>query len=137
VVVAVHQPGAALGFTVLEVGGALGLDHRPWNAQPDAAVDFRAVPGVLDGDFIAEEFRRLGAGVRDQRLLLGEFQFEVVAQELGEAFLDLFGFGLRPGEPEEVVVGLCRAICYAELAGARAVNALHGSAPAGTPRRRI
>ena len=40
----------------------------------------------------------------DQRLVLGEFQFEVVAQELGQALLDLFGFSLGAGEPEQMVV---------------------------------
>jgi len=36
---------------------------------------------VLDGDLVAEEGRRLGAGVRDQGLVLVEFQLEVVMQE--------------------------------------------------------
>ena len=35
VVVEVQQLGAARGFAVLEVRGALGLDHRPGHAQPD------------------------------------------------------------------------------------------------------
>jgi hypothetical protein len=47
---------------------------------------------VLDGDLIAEEPRRLGAGVGDQRLWLGQLQLEVIAQELGEATFDLLSF---------------------------------------------
>jgi hypothetical protein len=94
-----------------EVGlrvGALGRDHRPRDAQPDHAVDGGPVTAVLDDDLVAEEGRRLGAGVRDQRLVLVEFQLEVIAQELCEALLDLLGFGLGSGEPEEVILGLCR-----------------------------
>jgi hypothetical protein len=69
---------------------------------------------VLDGDLVAEEGRCLGAGMRDQGLVLVEFQFEVVTQELGQALLDLPGFGLGPGEPEKVIVGLCRGPDYAD-----------------------
>ena len=45
---------------------------------------------VGDGDFIAEELRRLGAGVRDQCLFLAQLQLEVIMQELGQA-----GLGIR------------------------------------------
>ena len=57
---------------------------------------------VLDRDLVAEEPRRAGAGVGDQRLVLGEFQLEFVTQELRQALFDLLGFGLRSGEPEQV-----------------------------------
>jgi hypothetical protein len=69
---------------------------------------------VCDGDVVAEEPRRVGAGVGDQRLGLGQLELEVIAQELGEATLDLFGSGLRSGEPEQDVIGLCRVASYAE-----------------------
>jgi hypothetical protein len=69
------------------------------------------------GDLVAEEPRRLGAGVREQRLVLGQFQLEVIMQERREALFDLLGLGLRPGEPEQGVVGLCRGPGYADLAG--------------------
>jgi len=59
---------------------------------------------VLDGDLVAEEGRRPGAGVRDQCLVLVEFQLEVVMQERCEALLDLLGFGSGSGEPEEVII---------------------------------
>ena len=61
---------------------------------------------MLDGDLVAEEPRRAGAGVGDQRLVLGQFQLEVITQELREARFDLLGFGLRSGEPEQGVVGV-------------------------------
>ncbi|MEV0570080.1 hypothetical protein [Dactylosporangium sp. NPDC050588] len=61
---------------------------------------------VVHGDLVAEELRRLSAGVRDQGFLLRQFQLEVVTQERREAALDLFGFGLGSGEPEEGVVGV-------------------------------
>ena len=40
----------------------------------------------------------------NERLFLVEFQLEVIAQELCQAGLDFLGLGLRPGEPEEVIV---------------------------------
>jgi hypothetical protein len=77
----------------------------------------RAVAAVLDGDLMAEEPRRACAGVGDQCLVLVEFQLEVLAQEPGKTVPDLLCFGLRPGEPEEVIAGLCRGPDYAEAVG--------------------
>jgi hypothetical protein len=90
------------------------------------------VPG---GDLVAEECRRAGSGVGDQRLFLGQFQLEVIMQEPREALLDLFGFNFRSDEPEEVIVGLCRVPDYAErrrvCAGQRGSRASrHGIIPA-------
>jgi len=51
--------------------------------------------------------------VGNQRLFLVEFQLEVITQELCQAGFDLLGLGLRPGEPEEVIVCLCRTLDYA------------------------
>jgi len=59
---------------------------------------------VLGDDVIAEEPRLLGTGVGDQRLVRRQFQLELVAQEPGEALLDFLRFGLRAGEPEEMVI---------------------------------
>ena len=42
----------------------------------------------------------------DQRFLFRQFQPEFIAQELSESLLDLLGFGLWPGETEQVVVGV-------------------------------
>src|SRR5262247_684671 len=39
----------------------------------------------------------------DQRLLLREFQLELIAQELRQVPLDLFGFAVRTAESEEPV----------------------------------
>jgi hypothetical protein len=68
---------------------------------------------VLGDDVIAEEPRLLGTGVGDQRLFRRQFQLEIVPQEPGEALLDFLRFGLRTGEPEEVVICLCRPPDYA------------------------
>ena len=68
---------------------------------------------MLDGDLVAEELCRPGSGVGDQRLVRRQFQLEVLAQELGEPLFDLLGLGFRPGEPDEVIVGLCRVPGYA------------------------
>jgi len=59
---------------------------------------------VLGGDLVAEEPRRAGAGMGDQRLGLGQLELEILLQELSEATFDLLGFGLRSGEPEQDVV---------------------------------
>jgi hypothetical protein len=103
----------------LHVSGAFGLDHLLRHTQPDSTVGRSAtggqlLVGVLGGDLVAEEPRRIGAGMGDQRLCLGQLQLEVIVQELGEATLDLLGFGLRSGEPEQDIVGLCRVPSYAE-----------------------
>jgi hypothetical protein len=136
VIAKVHPFGPVLGSAELKVGGAFGLDHRDGHAQRDRAVDRPAAAGefavgVLDGDFIAEEPRRAGAGVGDQRLFWRQLQLEIVTQELGQALLDLLCLGLWPGEPEEVVICLCRLPDYAESLVkvlARAVHLAEGSA---------
>jgi hypothetical protein len=68
---------------------------------------------VPDGDLVAEEPRRAGAGMGDQRLVLGQFQLEILTQEPCQALLDLLGFGPWPDEPQEMIIGLCRAPDYA------------------------
>jgi hypothetical protein len=68
---------------------------------------------VLDDDVVAEEPRRLGAGVADQGLVLAEFQPEGLPEERRQFGLDLLGFGLRPDEPQDVVICLCRGPGYA------------------------
>jgi hypothetical protein len=89
---------------------------------------------VLDGDLVAEEGRRLGAGVRDQCLVLVEFQLEVIMQELCQALLDLLGFGLGSGEPEEVIVGIAD-ISKPPVAGITRVPARDPAPPRAQPPR--
>jgi hypothetical protein len=68
---------------------------------------------VLDDDVIAEEPRRLGAGAGDQGLIRVEFQGEGLSQEPCQFRLDLLGFGLRPDEPQQMIICLCRHPDYA------------------------
>jgi hypothetical protein len=108
-VILVHQPGLLGGFTASRVSGALGLDHLLGHAQPDPTVGRSAacgelLVGMLGGDLIAEEPRRVGAGVGDQRLVLGQLQLEVISQEPAEATFDLLSFGLWSGEPEQDII---------------------------------
>jgi hypothetical protein len=112
---------------VTPVGGTLGLDHIKRHAQPDLPVGRPAAPGdfavaVLGGDLVAEVSRCPGAGMRDQRLFLIEFQLEFITQERRQLIFDGLGFGFWPGESQKVVVGLCRAPGYAE----REMNLLVG-----------
>jgi hypothetical protein len=71
---------------------------------------------VLDDDLVAEVAGRPGTGVRDQRLAGVEVKREFVAQEPRQPVFDLLGFGFGPGEPQEVIVGLCRGPGYADQA---------------------
>jgi hypothetical protein len=61
---------------------------------------------VLDRDLVAEVSRRCGAGVRDQGFLRVELQGEFVAQEPRQLIFDGLGFGLRPDEPQNMIVGV-------------------------------
>jgi hypothetical protein len=69
---------------------------------------------MLDGDLVAEEPRSPRSGVSDQGLLLGQFQLEIVMQEPRQAPFDLFGLGFRSGEPEQMIICLCRLADYAD-----------------------
>jgi hypothetical protein len=69
---------------------------------------------VLGDDLVAEVSRRPGAGVRDQRLVRVELQLEFITQEPRQLVFDLLGFGLRSGEPQEMIIGLCRGPGYAD-----------------------
>jgi hypothetical protein len=51
----------------------------------------------------------------DQGLILVKFQGEGLSQEPGQFFLYLLGFGLRPDEPQNMIVGLCRPPDYAGI----------------------
>jgi hypothetical protein len=114
------------GFAVAPVEGGLGLDHVRGHPQRDlpvgrpvAAGEFRVA--VLDGDVVAEEPRRLAAGVGDQGLVLAEFQAEGLPEERCQFGLDLLGFGLRPGESQDVIVGLCRGLDWCAPASLEAL----------------
>jgi hypothetical protein len=81
---------------------------------------------VLDGDLVAEESRRASAGVGNQGLVRVEVQGEGLSQEPLQFRLDLLGFGLRPGEPQDVVIGLCRGPGYADQAERCLVRVVSG-----------
>ena len=69
---------------------------------------------MLDGDLIAEEPRRAGAGVGDQRLAGVQLQLEGSSQERRQLGLDLPGFGPGPDEPQQMIICLCRVPYYAD-----------------------
>jgi hypothetical protein len=108
---------------VLAVARRVGFDHIQRHPQRDLPVHRPAAAGglaavVLDGDLIAEEPGRARSGVGDQRLVLGQFQLEFLMQERRQSPFDLLGFGLGSGEPEQMVICLCRGRGYADF-GAR------------------
>jgi hypothetical protein len=130
VIVEVYHLGPTRGLPALHVRGAFDLDRRFGHAQADYAVDRSAAAGelvlvVLDGDLVAEEFRRSGSPVGYERLVLGEFQLEIITQERCEACFDFLCFGLRPDEPEQVIV---RVPYVAQPSIARIVKILAGQA---------
>ena len=109
VVVEVLEPGPVPRFAVFPVAGALGPDHVWRYPQRDLPVDSPLALGdlriaVLDLDVVAEEPRRLAAGVGDQGLLLVQFQPEGLPEERGQPGLDLLGFGLRPDKSQYVII---------------------------------
>jgi hypothetical protein len=131
VVAAVGQGLLLGGLAAAQVRDGLGLDHVQGDTEGDLPVDTSVTAGllrvvVLDGDLVAEESGRAGAGVGDQRLALGEFELEFVTQELGQALFDVFGFGLWSGEPEQMVVCLCRLPGYAAWCGLLLVRPVRG-----------
>jgi hypothetical protein len=98
-------------FAVLPVAGALGLHDVRWHSQCDFPVGDAVASGafriaVLDAYFVSEEPRRLAAGVGNQGFLLVQFQPEGFPEEVRQFFLDFLGFGLRPDESQQLVVGI-------------------------------
>ena len=82
VVVQVLELWPVPGFAPAPVRGALGRDHVQGYPQRDPSVGRPAAVGefrvaVLDGDLVAEEPRRAGAGVGDQGLGLVQLQGEL------------------------------------------------------------
>lgn len=78
------------------------------------------VVGVTDHHLVAEESGGVCPPVGDQGLGRRKFQVEMIAQELADTSLDLFG--LLPGacEAEQPIVGLCRPPDYVDCGGERA-----------------
>jgi hypothetical protein len=98
------QDAPMTGLALLAVLPAVAIQDILGHPQADGPVE-RAAPAGIEvmvspaGDnLVAEEARSLGASVRDQRLLGGEFQLEVIAQECTELACDLLG--LVPGAIE-------------------------------------
>jgi len=102
--------GAPDRLAVVQVGRALGADDAERHFQPDRRVDaavtalIMLVIGVQDHDLIAEEPGSLRPPVSDQGLGCGQFQLELIMQELPDAGLDLLGFPPGTGETQQPVV---------------------------------
>jgi hypothetical protein len=62
--------------------------------------------GPLTLDFIAEELSRLMGSMCDQSLFFGERQAQFLRCELSDPDFDFFGFGFRPHEAQQEVVGV-------------------------------
>lgn len=129
VIILVQQFRPTRGFAALHVLGLLGRYHRTRDAQSDDPIDGTTSAGdlavvVVHGDFVAEEPRRLGAGVRDEGLLRRQFQPEFVTDELCQPLFDFLGFCLRSGEPEQGVVGVTR-ISQSPVARIMSIHAGH------------
>src|SRR6266545_5401507 len=109
-------------------GDRISGDPKPdrgVGGPPSATVEL--VVAVLGHDVVAQEPGSAGAGVRDQRLRLGQFQLELLAQELAQPLLDLHRFALGSAETEENVVGVPDV---AQPTIARIAKILAGQGPA-------
>src|SRR5262249_21609653 len=85
----------------------LGGDHQlDVEASPPTGGNRSGVALRLCCDLIAEESRLLRCGVSDQSLIGGEFQLEMIAQELPETGLDRLGFPFRSHEAQKEVIGI-------------------------------
>ena len=73
---------------------------------------------MLDDDLVAEVAGRPGTGMGDQRLSGVEFKRGgFAAQEPRQLVFDALGFGFRPGEPQENIVGVTRCSAAAGTRG--------------------
>lgn len=96
------------GFAPTHIPRAYLADDRHGDLQPrriiDAALTAMIVlaVGVHGDEIVAEETRRLRAGMRGQRLLLREFQLERLLRELSQLLLDLLGIFPWPMEAQAV-----------------------------------
>lgn len=72
---------------------------------------------MLDGDLIDQEAGRACAGEGDRRPTGRQFRLEFAMQELCQTLFDLLSFGIGSGEPEQVVICLCRGPDYADPGG--------------------
>ena len=100
------QPfGPVRGLSVAHVSTASLHDYVIRDFQADQAIDDALTAlvmlfiGMECHDFVSEEPRRMVAGVGDQRLCLGEFQTQCLAEELADAAFDLLGFVPGPLNP--------------------------------------
>ena len=64
--------------------------------------------------------------MRDQSFGLGEFEFEVIAQELAQLPFDFLDFGAWPVEAKQPIICLCRAAGYADPLGACQIDRVTG-----------
>src|SRR5215813_3915454 len=96
VVVLEEQCRSMGGFAVLHILRAMGINDRRWDAESNAAVHTAlALPvmliiALLGDNVIAEEARLFGIGMRDERLLCGEFELKSAVQKLTELTCDSF-----------------------------------------------
>ena len=74
----------------------------PVDAAPITLISL--VVSLHAADLIAEETCCLIASMCDQGLVCGEFQVEVIAQETLQFDLDLFGFSLGTGKPQQPII---------------------------------
>ena len=99
--------GAVYGFSIPHVLGDLGFKLLEWQSELyPTRHRFPIGQDIVDSDVISEEPGLFGSGMGDQCLFRGQFQFEVISQELFQSDLDLLGLFLRAGEAQEEIVGV-------------------------------
>ncbi len=122
---------AAGRFAVVQVGGAFRADHVQRHFQPDPPIDAAVAALIVlvvvseDHDFVAEETCRVSASVRNHGLLRGEFQLEMLTQEVSDAVFDLLGFLPGTAESEQPIIRIAQV---AQAPIARIIRITRGEA---------
>jgi len=109
-----EQFSAMNRFAVAPIQGAFLLQNFLRHSQPDLSVNAPVTAPVelmvvlQDHEVIAKEPRGVRPRVGDQGLGVGEFKFEVIAQEHPDRLLDLLGFAAWPAKPKQPIVRLAQ-----------------------------
>ena len=84
------------------------MGHPKPDTAVDAATTFRVVLviGVQDVEFVAKELSHFITCVSDKRLVLAEFEPQLLSQEASDVPLDSLSLHLRADKPQQEVIGV-------------------------------
>ncbi len=108
-IIVFHQGRSVDRLSCPLIWGTFALNDIRWHEEADTAIRtaaFFCVLGVavLALDMVVEETSRFRTRMGDKRFLLGQFEFECVAQELPQLLLNFLRFLSRASEPKEGII---------------------------------